>query len=109
MKVIDILTAQNVTIQYTLAQLRERIAAFVIDMVILSFSILMLSILLPLIFSGYSFNTFRAIVVWLVFLFYSLILEIIMNGQSFGKRIMGLKIVKITGNEPSAQDFVIRW
>lgn len=49
---------------------------------------------------------------WLLLLpimFYHLVLEITMNGQSIGKRIMGLRVVDEHGGKPSFSQFAIRW
>ncbi len=40
---------------------------------------------------------------------YALILELITNGQSIGKRIMKLKIVKTDGSSPGFLAYLIRW
>ncbi|HYV93156.1 MAG TPA: RDD family protein [Chitinophagales bacterium] len=110
MQTIDVNTTQNVTIQYDLASVRDRIIAFIIDAVILSVSIALLSAVLSIIFGGLAILGYvLTIVLVSLFFFYSLGSEILMNGQSFGKRILGLKIVKITGKEASIQDYVIRW
>ena len=45
MQTIDITTTQNVTIQYELASLRDRIVAFVIDALILGVSLLILNLI----------------------------------------------------------------
>lgn len=49
---------------------------------------------------------------WLLLLpimFYHLLLEITMNGQSIGKKIMGLRVVDENGGKPSISQFAIRW
>jgi len=44
-----------------------------------------------------------------VYLFYSLVLESIMDGRTLGKLAMGMKVVKLTGVEPILNDYLIRW
>lgn len=44
-----------------------------------------------------------------IYFFYSLALESIMDGQTIGKRAMGIKVVKLTGSEPILNDYLIRW
>jgi len=41
--------------------------------------------------------------------FYDLLLEILLNGQSVGKRVMKIKVINIDGNQPSLGQYVIRW
>ncbi|HRG92567.1 MAG TPA: RDD family protein, partial [Chitinophagaceae bacterium] len=40
---------------------------------------------------------------------YHLILEITLNGQSIGKKVMGLRVVDEMGGKPSISQFLIRW
>jgi uncharacterized RDD family membrane protein YckC len=51
--------------------------------------------------------------VWLLLLLplllYHVVLEITMNGQSVGKKIMGMKVVNENGGRPSVSQFLIRW
>lgn len=44
-----------------------------------------------------------------IWIFYSLVFESMMDGQTLGKRLMGIKVVKLTGNEPTLSDYLIRW
>ena len=40
---------------------------------------------------------------------YSLVLESIFEGQSFGKKLVKIKVVKIDGYQAGFGDYVIRW
>jgi uncharacterized RDD family membrane protein YckC len=44
-----------------------------------------------------------------LFICYTLISEIFFDGQTLGKRFTGLKVVKLNGDAPSAQDYFTRW
>src|SRR5690606_36177431 len=46
---------------------------------------------------------------YLPVIFYTLIFETLLDGQTLGKRIMKIKVVKIDGYQASLADFVIRW
>ena len=46
---------------------------------------------------------------YLPVIFYSLIFETLLDGQTIGKRIMKIKVVKIDGYQASLADFVVRW
>lgn len=107
MRTIEVTTTQNVTIEYELADVRHRIMAFIIDFVIIILSMSFLSLfsgVFPL--SGYYFFWFVTLP---VFLFYSLASEILANGQSWGKKALGICVVKINGTKCSAGDYLIRW
>src|SRR4029079_8718430 len=42
-------------------------------------------------------------------LVYHVVMEITMNGQSVGKKIMGIKVVHENGGRASISQFLIRW
>jgi uncharacterized RDD family membrane protein YckC len=52
--------------------------------------------------------TFFFLLILPIFL-YHLICEILMNGQSIGKKILGLRVVNENGGRPSISQFIIRW
>lgn len=114
MRTIDITTTQNVTIEYELATLRDRFFAFLIDLMIVvgGYFILFLSMIA-------SFETFLEDSSMLVYFFvtllpiasfigYQLLSEILADGQSWGKKAMGLKVVRLDGQEPGLSDYLLR-
>lgn len=115
MKRHQIKTAQNVTINFTLANVGQRILAFAVD------NILKLAYILfavhALKFGLFEANfsddhwTIRAIdvIILLPLTFYSLYSEILLNGQTIGKRLLKIKVINIDGFKPSITDYVIRW
>ncbi len=46
---------------------------------------------------------------YLPVIFYTLIFETLLDGQTPGKRILKIKVVKIDGYQASLADFIIRW
>jgi uncharacterized RDD family membrane protein YckC len=44
-----------------------------------------------------------------LFVFYDLIFEIFMNGQSVGKRIMKIKVISLDGGQPRVGQYFMRW
>ena len=46
---------------------------------------------------------------YLPVVFYSLIFEALLEGQTIGKRIMKIKVVKIDGYQASIYDYLVRW
>jgi uncharacterized RDD family membrane protein YckC len=109
METIDINTPQNVTINYELASLRERIFGFVIDSVTLSITCLILYSMLINAFGFEGQNVILIIFCLPIFLFYSLLFEMLNNGKSIGKMALGIKVIKIDGTEGVAGDFMARW
>lgn len=117
MSQIDINTSQNVNISLKLAGIGERIVAFVIDMVIKVMIFLILIYILTKIFGleNYLSNLdpwAAAAIVSLLTLpvqIYTLVLESLMEGQTFGKKIMKIKVVKIDGYQANFGDYLMRW
>ncbi|WP_375560155.1 RDD family protein [Bernardetia sp. OM2101] len=114
MKTISIRTSQNVTIEYELPSTVQRIIAWVLDLAIL----ILANIILYLLFSwliyavGWSdlaYTFFSFLVILPLWFFYSLFCEIVFNGQSIGKRAMGIRVVKLNGDIPSLSDYFMRW
>jgi len=108
---IEINTAQNVTIEYELAPLHQRLLAFLLDQAIIGTALVILYFLGLWICGRYSdvmiYYTYFILI--LVGLFYTLISEIFMNGQSVGKLALGIRIVKLTGKQATLSDYIMRW
>ncbi len=115
MKRLQIKTAQNVNINFTLANVGQRLLAFVIDNVLkfayLYFAINILNFRMFEAAVGGDNWSIRAIdvMIFLPITFYSLYSELLMNGQTIGKKLMHLKVINIEGFKPSTTDFVMRW
>jgi uncharacterized RDD family membrane protein YckC len=110
MKTIEINTAQKVTIQYELASLGNRFLAYFIDLLVMAGVITFLSILGQAAIQNWdNMMVFVYLILAPFFLFYTLFSEIVMNGQTIGKKSMGLKVVKLNGDAPTTHDYVMRW
>jgi uncharacterized RDD family membrane protein YckC len=110
MKNIEIITTQNVVLQYELAGLKDRAIAFLLDsvVIIIGFSIL---VAIGSIFAAGS-DSGSAVVVFIVTgicMFYSLAFETLNNGQSIGKMAMRIQVIKVAGGKITFSDYVARW
>lgn len=117
MKTTEIVTAHNVVIEYELAPVAIRGVAALLDVVILFFYIMMVSILFSM-FSTFSIDRTMYSFEWLylfymLFLlpmfFYSFIMEALFSGQTIGKMALGIRVLKIDGSNPSMGDLFLRW
>ena len=111
MRRIEIITPQNVPILYQLASVRERMLAFFLDALILLVSLYFIYLISLFTFSDSpDANTIiQYLVIFPVFVFYSLVWEVFNNGQTIGKRAMKLRVIKLTGMEMSVSDYMLRW
>ncbi|MFT7588663.1 MAG: putative RDD family membrane protein YckC [Limisphaerales bacterium] len=67
------------------------------------------SLILLFIFRAFGSARWLYFIPILYFFCYTLIFELILNGQTPGKKIMGLKVIKLTGKEASLGDYMVRW
>ena len=114
MKSIDIVTAHNVVIEYELASLRERFLGFFIDFIIVISTYYLIVIFSLSLFEETVGNSVFAagIIFWLLpvvgYMGYQFISELFANGQSLGKRAMGIKVVQLDGREPGLSEYLLR-
>ena len=115
---IRVHTAQNVTLEYEIASLGDRLVAVIIDYVILSAWVILcaLLILVP-IFSGSQpskstlgpWAIVLAVLAYVPLVFYSLVCEIFFNGQTLGKKARNIKVMRLDGTAPAVGDYLLRW
>lgn len=116
MSKLYITTTQNVPLFFTPASVGERILASFIDMLI-KYAYLVIAYLV--FFTGLNiFNEIKdahwgiiliIFIILLPFIFYSLACESLMEGQTFGKKLTKIRVVKIDGYQASFFDFFMRW
>ncbi len=110
MSELQINTTQNVKINFTAAGAGERLLAFILD------SVIKIGYLLVL---NWTFGAFENMDEWsqiaintvlgFPVMFYTLVLEALLEGQTIGKRALKIKVVKIDGYQASLSDYVVRW
>ena len=108
---VEITTTQNVTIEYELARLRDRIAAFALDLIIILFGYFVLFFAIMSIFEhsiGQWWGIFMSIAAIAGYFLYHIVSEIAFNGQTLGKRVTNCKVVRLDGKEPQWSDVVLR-
>lgn len=117
MSELSINTTQNVKINFIAASVGERLSAFFIDLFIVICYITALSIVLfdwlqldrlMVNLDGWS----RGAIFLLLYspvIVYSLVLESVFEGQSLGKKLLKIKVVKIDGYQAGFGDYLIRW
>ena len=117
MSELSINTTQNVKINFIAATVGERLGSYFIDFIIkMSYVIV---VVLVLIYFFHFDRLFESLDIWsqrtvvfivgLPVLLYSITLESIFEGQTFGKKLLKIKVVKIDGYQASFGDYFIRW
>ena len=109
MPTIDIRTTQNVTIEYELASLWERMVALIIDAVIVAtLDFFLVSLISSAIGGGGMMGVVYSLLPIIMFMIYQLLSEVLADGRSWGKKIMSLKVVRLDGEEPGLSDYLLR-
>ena len=85
--------------------------AYLVDLVIqIAYFIIVAFILLDNIFNNPDYSTSIALLlIALPIMFYSLVCESTMEGQTFGKKLLKIKVVKIDGYQAGFFDYFVRW
>lgn len=110
MSELQINTTQNVKINFEAAGIGERLLAYILDFAIK---------VGYLIVAGYVFGAFDNMDEWsqigintllsFPYIFYTLTLESLLEGQTIGKKAMKIRVVKIDGYQASLSDYLVRW
>ncbi|MDO4163767.1 MAG: RDD family protein [Bacteroides sp.] len=105
-----ILTQQFVRISQTPASVGERLLALVVDALLVIVYIWGCNTIYFRINpdSNYALVAYIALV-WLPALFYPFLCEVFNHGQSVGKRLMNIRVVKTDGSTPSVGAYLLRW
>ncbi|OUS02521.1 RDD family protein [Flavobacteriales bacterium 33_180_T64] len=114
---LQINTTQNVNINFIAASVGERILAYIIDLII---KIAYIVVAFQIVFNLFEWD--KAIddmdgwsqrAIYMSFLLpvmcYSLVFESLLDGQTIGKRIMKIKVVKIDGYQAGIAEYLMRW
>lgn len=110
----SIVTGQFVRIEQTPASIGERILAFIIDIVLLAVyvfvSVLFIDKTGLSAFSSHGLLFLLFIIfIYLPVVFYFFLCEVFNQGQSLGKRLMHIRVVKKDGSTPSIGSYLLRW
>ncbi|GAA4416978.1 RDD family protein [Nibrella viscosa] len=105
---VTIQTSQNVLLEYEPASIGERIMATLIDYLVFIGWVLLV-IFVPVGVLKLNPNTFYVVLMLLPLLFYDLICEWQLNGQTLGKIAMDIRVVMLNGSQPSLGAYLIRW
>jgi len=113
METIKINTSQHVEIDYPVAGLGERVAAYLLDLLVFG-AIYFISILALAVIGiqgslGKSTIFILLIIFAAFYVFYDLLCEIAFNGQSLGKKLLKIKVVSLDGGQASIGQYFIRW
>lgn len=109
MEEFQIETAQNVGIQQNVANLGDRLLAYLLDtFIIVIYFFVMIMIMVSLELDNSDLWALWLLVSLPAFLYYVL-LETFWNGQTVGKYVLKTRVVKLDGSKPGFANYFVRW
>lgn len=117
MSELSITTTQNVNINFNTATVGDRILAYLLDMVVkIAYSIAIYYLvfemagLQQLLDQRDGWERMAVMVLFYLPVFtYSLVQESLFEGQTLGKKVLKIKVIKIDGYQAGFGDYLIRW
>ncbi len=111
MSTIAVTTPFNIDLEFQTAPFGRRLAAWFVDLVIICMYYYIMMRFIPDALNV-RFNMISSgiiIFITIPVLVYHPVMEIFFNGQSLGKKFIGLKVVDVAGQEPTIGQFITRW
>ena len=112
MKKVDIITSHNISIEYEAANVMSRGIAQFLDLL----TIVIYLVIVFLISSSFGMRSQNLNAILILYyilmlpaMFYSLIFEYLMKGQTLGKLAMGIRVVRLNGENANLNDYTMRW
>jgi uncharacterized RDD family membrane protein YckC len=104
-------TPFNIDLEFRTAPINKRLLSWLIDIVMIcGYYYLMLRFIYPVMGMGEAVNTAAELfLITLPVLLYQVAFEMFLNGQTIGKKLMGIKVIDMEGREPTWGQYIIRW
>lgn len=115
MSIIQIATPFNIDLEFEIAEFHKRLFAYIIDFGVL---IIYLTVMKNLYYGRFD-NINKEIMeshigvdiltISVPMLLYALVSEVLLHGQTLGKKIMKIRVISLEGGEPTLGQYLIRW
>ncbi|SDR88943.1 RDD family protein [Gramella sp. MAR_2010_147] len=102
-------TAQNISIEQNAAGIGDRILAFIVDMAIIVLYVILAALLMAGISGDNTSEMMYYLVLGLPPFLYNLLWETFWDGQSPGKALLQIRVVKKDGSRPQFSNYLVRW
>ncbi len=111
MAIITVTTPFNIDLEFKVALFGKRVFAWLTDMVVITlYYYLMLKFIYP--FAGNSEGVTSVssfLIITIPVMLYQVVFEMLMNGQTIGKMVTGIKVMDKEGKEPTMGQYITRW
>src|SRR5215211_4247652 len=120
MERVKIPTSFNIELEFETPDFHKRLLAWLTDfLILLAYYLIIVSILSNIASSRSSprnedlpflYNISAVYrLLYVPILVYHLVCELTLNGQSIGKKLLGIKVISETGGRPALHQYLIRW
>jgi uncharacterized RDD family membrane protein YckC len=105
---IKITTVQNLDLEFRLANMGERVVAWLLDVIII-FALTLLFWGVPALLGVPPDSIGLLSLAGALAGFYHLVIEMLTNGKSVGKMALGIRVVRLDGSRPTFGNYFMRW
>ena len=113
MKTVDVVTSHNISIDYEAASVLNRGIALFLDLLIMFVYMMIMVFILSTLGLEWRYNELYVILSYIMValpvMFYSVLFEFLLKGQTIGKMAMGIRVVNLNGENASLGDYTLRW
>ena len=115
MSVIQIATPFNIDLEFEIAEFHKRLFAYLIDFTLLILYFVGMKFLYYGGFDEASEDVLKShvgidiLTISFPMLVYSLVTEVMMHGQTIGKKLMNIRVISLDGGEPELSQYLVRW
>lgn len=103
-------TGFNIEVEFPITPFHRRLFAWIIDILVMwAYLWLVGMIMSGLMGPTWAEKGWRYVLYLLPYMFYHLVMETSMNGQSVGKKAMSIRVITLEGGQPSLSQYIIRW
>lgn len=111
MSIARLNTGFNIEVEFPISPFHRRVIAWAFDLAINIIYIWLSNKLVAYLPGNHGAGTIGWLetILWLPVVLYHPVCEITMNGQSIGKKIAGIRVISVTGGQPTISQYLLRW
>ncbi|MEO6221425.1 MAG: RDD family protein, partial [Ginsengibacter sp.] len=115
MPVIQIATPFNIDLEFEIAEFHKRLFAYLVDFALLIVFFISMKYFYYGGFNAVSEYELKShvgidiLTISIPMLLYSLVCEVLLHGQTIGKKLLNIRVISLDGGEPQLSQYIVRW